>query len=289
MQPAFRSHLCLGPHGFHRIDYALWEGGDAGLPVVCVHGLTRNARDFDFLAERLRRRGPVIAANMPGRGGSDWLPAPADYSYPVYIADTASLIAAALGRAGVGQVDFIGTSMGGIIGMSLAAMPGSPIRRLVLNDVGAFIPKLALDAIANYVGRDPLFPTLEALEGELRTVHAPFGKLTDAQWRHLATHSARELPEGGFKFSYDPAIATAFRGVDMQDVDLWPVYDLIACPTLLIRGLRSYLLPATVADEMTRRGPRAKLFEVADAGHAPALMEEAQIARIEEFLALESV
>jgi pimeloyl-ACP methyl ester carboxylesterase len=270
----------LGPHGFHRIAYACWSGSERqGRPIVCVHGLTRNGRDFDVLAERLSQFGPVAAPDMPGRGISDWLTHAEDYGYALYLNDVAALIA----RIGAAEIDFVGTSMGGIIGMLLASQPNSPIRRLVLNDVGPLVPRAALDRIGRYVGLDPSFPDIDALEAYLRRVHAPFGTLTDAQWRHLAAHSRRALPDGNLGLAYDPAIGASMKGAN-SDVDLWSVYDRVTCPVLVIRGAESDLLLADTAEEMTRRGPRARLYEVAGAGHAPALMAGDQIDAIEGFL-----
>lgn len=271
---------CLGLHGFHQIAYSHWSGPAGARPIVCVHGLTRNGRDFDALAERLAARGPVACPDMPGRGQSAWLPVAADYGYPLYLGTVAALFA----RLGGEEVDFIGTSMGGIIGMMLACQPGSPIRRLVLNDVGPFIPVASLQRIADYVGSDPVFGSVDEIERYFRFVHAPFGQLTDAQWRHMALTSHRVRADGTIGLGYDPRIAEAFKAAPLTDVDLWPFYDQIKCPTLVIRGAESDLLLAETAEEMTRRGPKAALYQVADAGHAPALMDEAQIARIESFL-----
>jgi pimeloyl-ACP methyl ester carboxylesterase len=272
---------CLGLHGFHRIVYSYWPGaqGGAGRPTVCVHGLTRNGRDFDALGQRLALRGPVAAPDMPGRGRSPWLADAADYNYPVYLGTVAALIA----RLGVEEIDFVGTSMGGIIGMMLACQPGSPIRRLVLNDVGPFIPVAALERIGSYVGLDPEFADLDQVERHLRAVHGAFGTLSDADWRHMAETSHRVRADGSLGLGYDPAIAKAFTDAPLADVDLWPFYDRIRCPTLVIRGASSDLLLPETAAEMTRRGPKAELYEVAEAGHAPALIDEAQIARIERF------
>jgi pimeloyl-ACP methyl ester carboxylesterase len=271
---------CLGLHGFHQIAYSYFPGPAGARPIVCVHGLTRNGRDFDALADRLASRGPVACPDMPGRGRSAWLPVAADYSYPIYLGTVAALFA----RLGADEVDFIGTSMGGIIGMMLACQPGSPIRRLVLNDVGPFIPVSSLQRLAGYIGTDPAFGSVDEIERYFRVVHAPFGDLSDAQWRHMAETSHRVRADGKIGLGYDPGIAEAFKSVPLTDVDLWPFYDQIKCPTLVIRGAQSDLLPAETAEEMTRRGPRAELYEVAGAGHAPALLDAAQIARIESFL-----
>jgi len=270
---------CLGPHGFHRVAYYDWGERANPRTVVCVHGMTRNGRDFDYLARTLAPQMRVICPDVVGRGASDWLSHAEDYGYPVYVSDMAALVA----RAGAEQVDWVGTSMGGLIGMMLAAQPGSPIRRLVVNDIGPVIPKAALERLALYIGKAPRFATLNDLERYLRTVSAPFGPLTDDQWRHLAEHSSCRCDDGGFAMHYDPAIAQAFAG-ELRDVVLWPVWDAVRCPTLVLRGRQSDLLTAETAEEMMRRGPKARLLQFDGMGHAPALMAEDQIAVVRDFL-----
>ncbi|HEY3919796.1 MAG TPA: alpha/beta hydrolase [Stellaceae bacterium] len=271
----------LGPHGFHRLAYVEWPAPSRFAPVLlCIHGLTRNSRDFDVLAQALSSHYRVICPDMPGRGKSDWLVDPADYNYAVYLADIAALVA----RLDVARVDWLGTSMGGIIGMLFAAQPGAPLGKLVINDVGPLVPKAAIERIAAYVGLNPGFADLGAFEAVLRRVHAPFGPLSDAQWSHLATHSSRRNPDGSIGFNYDPKIAEAFRQGPIEDVDLWSTWDAIACPVLALRGAQSDILPKDAAEAMTRRGPRARLVEFAGIGHAPALMEADQIAAIRDFL-----
>ena len=273
-------HLsCLAPSGFHRIAYRERSGPESASTLVCVHGLTRNGGDFGTIGDALSDRYRIVAPDMPGRGKSQWLTDPSQYDYPLYLSDCAALIA----RLDVERLDWIGTSMGGLIGMMLAAQPGSPIRRLVINDVGPFISKAGLARIRDYVGLDPTFPSLDALEAALRATYATFGPLTDAQWRKLASDSAREKP-GGFGLAYDPGIAAAFKAGPLEDVDLWPVWDKINCPTLVLRGAVSDLLPREAAEEMTRRGPKARLVEFAGIGHAPALVAEDQIAVVRDFL-----
>lgn len=281
MEPAQRHILGLSPAGFHRCVYREWPSPDSAAPVlVAVHGLTRNGRDFDAVAEAMSDRYRVICPDIVGRGASDWLPDGALYGYPQYLADCAALLA----RLSVGAVDWLGTSMGGLIGMMLAAQPQTPIRRLIVNDVGPFVPKAALERIATYVGQDPHFASIGDLEAYLRRVHAPFGPLSDAEWAHLAGHSARTLSEGGYGLAYDPKIGQAFQG-PLQDVDLWPLWDRIACPVLIIRGGQSDLLLPDTAAEMVRRKPSAKLVEFPECGHAPTLMAPHQIAAIREWLA----
>lgn len=270
----------LSPAGFHRI--ACTEHGEEGrAPVVCVHGLTRNGRDFDKLGAALAADGRhVLCPDVVGRGQSDWLPRPELYTYPQYLAD----MTVVLGRFQGVPVDWVGTSMGGLIGLMLAAQPHAPLRRLVLNDIGPFIPKSALERLASYVGTDPHFATLADLELYLRRIHAPFGITEDDDWAALARHSARALPDGGYALAYDPAIGMAFRSAPLVDLDLWAVWEAVTCPVLLLRGEHSDLLLPDTADRMTRTGPRATLHTVPGCGHAPALMEVETINRIRDFL-----
>jgi pimeloyl-ACP methyl ester carboxylesterase len=174
--------------------------------------------------------------------------------------------------------------MGGNLGMLFASLPSSPIRKLVMNDIGAVIPKAGLERIALYVGLDPSFADLSAFETALRIVHAPFGPLSDTQWRDLATHSARRKPDGSIGSNYDPKIAQTFKQGPIVDIDLWQSWDRIKCPVLVLRGAQSDILAKSDAETMTRRGPRAKLIEFAGIGHAPALVAEDQIGAIRDFL-----
>lgn len=275
-----RSVLGLSAAGFHRIAYTQWGREGAGRTVVCVHGLTRNGRDFDALALKLADTHRVACPDVVGRGKSGWLTNPALYGYPQYLADMAVL----LGRLGDEQVDWVGTSMGGLIGMMLAAQPNSPIRRLVINDVGPLVPKEGLERIADYVGRDPVFEDIAGVEAYLRYVLMGFGRLTDECWRHLAEHSARPRPDGRFGLAYDPGIAQPFKAQPIGNVDLWPLWDRITCPVLVLRGADSDILLAETAAEMATRGPKARVLEFPHVGHAPALMDDAQIAAVTQFL-----
>ena len=275
--------LGLSAQGFHKIAYSEWGDPEGSRTLVCVHGLTRNRHDFDPLCQVLSAERRIACPDVVGRGGSDWLKDPAGYGYPQYLSDMNALIA----RLGGEGVDWLGTSMGGLIGMMLAAQPGTPVRRLIVNDIGPFIPKAALERIAGYVGTQTRFPDLAAAEAYLREVHAPFGRLSDAQWQHLTRHgvSRDEGGEGGFRLRYDPGIAKAFADAPPEDVDLWGLWERITCPVLVLRGAESDLLTAEVAQEMTCRGPRATLVEFPDCGHAPALMDEAQISVVRDWLA----
>lgn len=265
-----------------KLGYVEWGDAAAARTIVCVHGLTRNARDFDALAEALAQRGGrVIAIDVAGRGASAWLGDPAQYDVAVYARHLERMLA----LLGLEAVDWVGTSMGGLIGMRIAAAPGTPIQRLVINDVGPFIAKTTMAPIKLYLGLDLTFAGIEELEQHLRQIHAPFGPLSDAQWRHLAEHSARWTPEG-VQLHYDPAIREPFLAWSPDDVDLWDEYDRIACPTLVLRGGDSLLLDALTAERMIRRGPRATLVVFPGIGHAPALMAEDQIGVVRGWLGL---
>lgn len=274
-----KSFLGQSPLGFHRIAYTEWGAATVRPPVICVHGLTRNGRDFDWLAEVLQSDTRVLCPSIVGRGQSDNLADPTFYSYPQYCADMTAMIA----RADAASVDWVGTSMGGIIGMLLAAQPQSPIRRLVINDVGPFIPLSALQRIAAYVGIPVECADLAQLERHMRTIYAPFGITRDEDWRHMAKNSHRTLPNGKLTLAYDPTIVKNFGAAD-KDADLWSLYDRIQCPTLVLHGMQSDILSANVANDMTRRGPHARLVEFPDVGHAPALMDADQTTIIRQFL-----
>ncbi len=262
---------------FHRLAWVEW-GDEAAPAVVCVHGLTRNGRDFDFLAERLAENFRVIAPDLPGRGRSDWLPQPDLYTVPNYVTALAHLLAV-IGR----PVRWVGTSLGGICGMAVAAMPGNPIERLVLNDIGPFIPAAALARIRDYLAAAPeSFATLPDLEMHLRRVHAPFGALSDAQWAHLARHAGRAGADGALALHYDPAIAAPILAAEPNDIDMWPLWSQIAVPRLVLRGEHSDLLDAPTLARMQQEGAAVRV--VPDCGHAPALMDAPTIEAVRRFL-----
>ena len=274
------SYLSRGPHAFHRVAFTDWGSSENERIAICVHGLTRNGRDFDYLAAVLADEYRVVCPDIVGRGCSEWLAVKEDYSYPTYCADMASMVA----WLHADRVDWVGTSMGGLIGMLLAALANTPIRRLVVNDVGPLIPAAALERIGAYVGSDPRFDDVEAVEQYSREIYAPFGPLGDAQWRHLARHGFRKCEDGGYGLAYDPGISVNLKADSYEDVDLWAVWDAIRCPVLVLRGAESDLLTAETVQEMRERGPCAKVVEFPGIGHAPALMESDQINIIREWL-----
>ena len=275
-----RTYRALGPHGFHRVHYTEWGDPDNPKVLVCVHGLTRTGRDFDFLAAALEQEYRVICPDVVGRGESDWLPDKSDYTNLLYVSDIATLLA----RLDAERVDWIGTSMGGLIGIVLASYPGSPIHKLVINDVGPRIPAAGLQRIATYVAQVITFSSIEKMEKAMRLAAPAFGNLSDEQWQLMTLHSARQLEDGRYTFAYDPGIAENFKNLDMKDIDLWSLWDAIRCPTLVLRGAYSDVLDHADAVAMTERGPKAKLFEFPGMGHAPALMADEQIAVVRDWL-----
>lgn len=269
-----------GPDRRYRMSYTVFGNDNADRTILCVHGLTRNGRDFDRLAAILASDARVVCPDVVGRGQSDWLDDPKAYAVPTYAGHMLQLIQ----HLGAAKVDWIGTSMGGLIGIGIASMEESPIERLVLNDIGPFLPKEALGRIGAYLGLELVFEHLDQLEAHLRQVHAPFGPLSDEQWADLAKFSARTRADGKVVLGYDPKIATPFKVTEAEDIDLWPLWDQISCPTLLVRGAESDLLLKDTALRMTKTGPKAKLVEIEGVGHAPALMDRNQIDMLRAWL-----
>ena len=275
---------CLSAAGFHQMAYVEW--GDPHNPrvLMCVHGLTRCGRDFDDLAKAMCDRYRVVCPDVVGRGKSDWLRNPLLYGVPQYAADMTTLLA----RLDAQTLHWVGTSMGGLIGMALAAQPATPISRLVLNDVGPVVTAVSIARIADYLGKAPAFDSINAAVAFVRAVSPAFGPHTDEEWLKLSVPLLRENADGKFEFCYDPKIAEPFRTAMQvsagKDMELWPLYDAITCPTLLIRGAESDLLTRDTAQAMTQRGPHASLREVAGVGHAPTLIHANQIALVREFL-----
>ena len=279
-EPRERSVQCASPSGLHRMAYTEW--GDPANPqvLVCVHGLSRNGRDFDDLARAMADSHRVVCPDIVGRGRSDWLRDPSGYGVPQYVTDMMVLIA----RLDVETVQWLGTSMGGLIGMVLASLPGTPVSRLLLNDVGPAISSESIRRIGEYIGRAPRFAGLEEAERYIRAVSVPFGALSDMQWRALTESSVRPAADGGLEMIYDPKIADSFhRATAAGMIDLWPMFDRVRCPTRIVRGEFSDLLSAEVAQAMTARGPHPDLVQVPGVGHAPMFMDEAQIAIAREF------
>jgi pimeloyl-ACP methyl ester carboxylesterase len=285
MQPRQDFVQCLSPAGFHRMAYVEWGAADNPQVLICVHGLTRLSRDFDRLARALADHYRVICPDVVGRGASDRLANPAQYGIPQYAADMVALIA----RCGAQVVDWVGTSMGGLIGIALAGQARAPIRQLVLNDVGPRLGPAALARIAGYVSRTEDFADLDEAARYVSQVAAPFGLKTIDEWRELVAPTLRPRADGRLVFHYDPAIAVPFGAVTPEsaaaaEAATWALYDRITARTLLVRGAQSDLLLPETAAEMAARGPRPRVVEVPEVGHAPTLMPAAEIAPVRDFL-----
>jgi pimeloyl-ACP methyl ester carboxylesterase len=269
--------------GFHRMAVWHWPAPGNAVPVLCVHGLTRNARDFDTLARELVRRGrSVYCPDLAGRGHSDWLRDPTQYHLGQYAADMNNVI----NLIGCEQVDWIGTSLGGLTGMTLAAQPAHPIRRLVLNDIGPFIPSAALRRLGRYIDAPVRhFASLADAEQHHRQTLAPFGALGDAEWRHLTEHSLKPaVDRPGFELRCDPAIARTYRQWQYFNVDLWSLWKLIDCPVRVLRGVDSDFVSREMCQRMADSGPRASVVELPGCGHAPSLTRADQIESVIDFL-----
>jgi pimeloyl-ACP methyl ester carboxylesterase len=285
MTPTIRSVQCLSPAGLHRMAYKEW--GDANNPkvLVCVHGLSRVSDDFDTLAESLASDYRVICPDVVGRGRSDWLPNPQHYIIPQYVADMMTLLA----RINAETVHWLGTSMGGLIGLGLASLPESPIGKLILNDIGPSINPSALARIGHYIGEAVQFATFDEAAGYIRKISASFGKLTDEEWHKFAADVLRQNADGQWIRHYDLGLAVPFSAAteasgQMAEAMLWAAFDAIKCPTLLIRGAQSDLLTTEVAQAMLQRGPRPDFIELPDVGHAPALLHAPEISQIRDWL-----
>jgi pimeloyl-ACP methyl ester carboxylesterase len=281
--PRTRHLDSLSPHGFHRVAYHEWGDPANANVVICVHGLSRNGRDFDVLGEALAPTHRTLAIDIPGRGQSQWLADPNDYVFPVYLTALTALIA----RSGAERVAWVGTSLGALLGMVMAAQPNTPVQRLVINDAGPLIEPAAIARIREYVGLDPTFASYAEAEAYIRAISAPFGALTDAQWEHLTRSSVAQRPDGRWGSRYDPGIALPFR-TSAAPPDLWPVWDAIRCPTLVLRGAQSDLLSPATAAQMASRGPKARILEVPGVGHAPMLLSPDQYEPVAQFIRAEN-
>lgn len=280
---------------------AYWEWNATGNPahphvVVCVHGLSRQGRDFDTLARELSRHARVVCPDVVGRGRSDWLADPAGYQIPQYGADMLALLAQLHQQAPIATLDWVGTSMGGLIGMGIAGQPGlpmpAPVRKLVLNDVGPSLQWEALQRIGLYLGQPARFDSLQQAADAMWAVSTSFGPHTPAQWLDLSRAMVRPLPDGGFTLHYDPAIAVPFKGLTREaaaagEAALWQLYEGLTAQTLLLRGAQSDLLSRDTAHAMAQRGPRARMVEFEGVGHAPTLVAADQIQVVTDFLLTE--
>jgi len=294
-EPELLSVNCPDNQGGHRMAYWQWGDAQAGDVVVCAHGLSRQGRDFDVLAASLCARSAtpirVVCPDVVGRGRSDWLKEPMGYQIPSYAADMLALLAHLKPR----QLDWVGTSMGGLIGMVLCGQPDLPlpvkVRRLVLNDVGPSIRWEALARIGTYLGQNGRFADLQQAADAMWAISTAFGPHTPAQWLALSRHMVKPVGDGSeaLTLHYDPAIAVPFRTVTAEsaaqgEAALWALYDGITADTLLLRGAESDLLAPETAYAMTTRGPRGRFVEFSGVGHAPTLIAPDQVDCVAGFL-----
>ncbi|MDZ7939286.1 MAG: alpha/beta hydrolase [Rhodoferax sp.] len=282
------------PHtgGSHKMAYWEWGAPDAAHTIVCAHGLSRQGRDFDVLAQALvaRAKEPlrVVCPDVAGRGRSDWLADPLGYQLPNYTMDMLAL----LSQLKPTTLDWVGTSMGGLIGMAVtahAAAAGVSVRRLVLNDVGPVVQWESITRIATYLGKAMTFDSLQQAADAMWLISTSFGPHTPAQWLELSRHMVKPAADGKVSLHYDPAIAVPVRGMTQElaaqgEIQLWQLYDSLTADTLLLRGADSDLLSVATAQAMTTRGPKARLVEFAGVGHAPTLIAQDQVETVVSFL-----
>lgn len=275
-----KSIQALHPGGTHKIAYSEYPG-DPARTIICMHGLSRNGHDFDWLAQALTLDGyRVICPDMAGRGRSDRFENPEFYNYPQYVADTRLLLA----ELQVDQVDWIGTSMGGLMGMMLAAAPDNPIKRMVINDVGPYITKESLMRIRDYVGLNLWYRDWDSYDAAFRKRFASFGVKTEGEWEHMARISAEHLPDGRYRLNYDPKIVAGItNSATLTDVDLWPLWAMIRQPILILHGADSDVLSHETLEKMMV-GKQAQAVSFAGVGHAPALLSADQISVVRTWL-----
>ncbi|SFL56964.1 alpha/beta fold hydrolase [Rugamonas rubra] len=289
LEAKIKSVQCLSMAGLHQMAYKEWGDADNPNVLVCVHGVTRVADDFDSMARALAADYRVVCPDVVGRGRSGRLRNPQLYRIPQYVADMVTLLARVLANGERQTVDWFGTSMGGLIGLGMAALPDSPVSKLILNDIGPVLDPTALQRIGDYIGQDLRFPTFDEAAKFIRDVSQPFGPHSEAEWHKLAADVLRQDKDGMWVRHYDMGLAQPFRSATPESAQadeaaLWSAYDAVTCPTLLVRGAESDLLSRDTALGMTRRGPRAELVEIAGVGHAPTFIHDEQIAVVRKFL-----
>lgn len=277
---------CQNSEGTHKIVYSDW-GQDNTQVIVCIHGLTGNGHDFDYLAPHLVKDGyRVIAIDLAGRGRSDFLPNPLDYNYQQYHQDILAVLTH-LNLNTPRSVDWLGVSLGGLLGIALAAEGDTPIRRMILNDVGPEVPKKMVKFILRIIKKLYKFKNVAKLEKRMRKTRGlSWGPVTDAQWKYMAEHNFRTIRRGKISYAYDEKIARIFKTQPTGTVDLWPLWDQIKCPTLVLRGGKSVILSKDILEKMQRTaiGFSLDIHIFEDCGHVPSLMAPEQITVIEDWL-----
>ncbi len=297
VSPTLNYVPCPDASGGHRMAYWRWGAADAPHVVVCAHGISRQGRDFDVLAQALVSDASeplrVICPDIVGRGSSDWLKDPMGYQIPTYVGDMLAMLGQLHQQAPVKELDWVGTSMGGLIGIGVSGTPNLPlrvpVRRLVINDVGPVIQWQSLQRIGTYLGQTGKFESVQQAADAMWAISSSFGPHTPEQWLALSQPMVKPMPEGGYTLHYDPAIAVPFRQVTEETARqgqeaLWQVYDNIKAQVLLTRGAQSDVLSGETARAMTQRGPRARLIEFEGVGHAPTFIANDQVQAVVSFL-----
>lgn len=280
MDYQLRDFLSINPLGFHKISYTEWGNVPNHKTVLCMHGLTRNGRDFDYLAQDLSSNYRVVCPDLAGRGASDRLNNQHLYNQAQYATDLTALIA----RLDVQSLIWVGTSLGGALGMYLAAQPNTPIRALILNDIGPLISRSGLTRISKYTKQKQIFTSIDEAETYFRNAYNTTEQISAEQWRHLAECSVTKLENGQYTLAFDPAAATGIHKWWIPDINLWSIWSKIKCPVLVLRGEKSDILLKETTDQMQISGPKTTVFEIPGCGHAPMLMTKDQIEIIQNWL-----
>ncbi|MES2932040.1 MAG: alpha/beta hydrolase [Pseudomonadota bacterium] len=288
-QVQIKTVQCISPGGLHSMAYKEWGEPENPNVLVCVHGLTRVSDDFDALAAELSGVYRVVCPDVVGRGRSGHLRFPQLYGIAQYVNDMVTLLARVLANTEVKTVDWFGTSMGGLIGIGLASLPDSPVRRLILNDIGPTLDPVALARIGDYLGQEVKFASFDEAQAYIKAISLTFGPHSDEQWRKLAADVLRQDKDGMWTRNYDLGLAAPFKATTPESASagqaaLWAAYDAIKFPTLVVRGAQSDLLSHQTAVEMGQRGPKATLIELDGIGHAPTFVTPEQIAIVKQFL-----
>jgi pimeloyl-ACP methyl ester carboxylesterase len=284
-QVRIESVQCISPDGLHHMAYKDWGEIDNPNVLICVHGVTRVSDDFDTLARELSSQYRVICPDVVGRGRSGWLRNPQNYQVQQYICDMVTLLA----RVKAENLSYFGTSMGGMIGMGLASLKDNPIQKLILNDIGPTLNVTALSRIGQYISQPLRMATFEEAAAYIRAISLTFGEHTEEEWHKICKDVLRQDKDGMWIKHYDLNLGMSMQAVtpdlaQAMQVMMWAAYDAITCSTLLLRGAESDLLLPDTADQMTKRGPKAKLVEFEKVGHAPTLVHQDQISVVKEFL-----
>lgn len=265
----------------HKISYLEYGDPDNKETIICAHGLTRNAHDFHKIATSLSPFYRIISLDYPGRGKSDYFSNPEHYNYPVYIKDSVKI----LKKLQINKPIWLGTSMGGIIGMALASYYPKMLKGLIINDVGPYIPASIISKIGKYASQTPYFENLNMGKEHLKMIYSQFGITKEEDWEYMTTHSFKQTQEGKFQMNYDPALVKGMKLIskEIKDMNIWHIWQRIICPMLVIRGAKSDIL----SEETIEKMKKTKIFDlhiVNEAGHAPSLMAEDQIQVVKEWI-----